>query len=121
MHAETSANHWREIPSIDPSRHDAGHISRVGYLRTNNAASKLSPDALTLLNDEAVYRRTAAGQRELTDRHGDLSKLERRFLSAVTGHTPLRVLMDLGLDAPGIGDVIISLATRGLIRLEKSQ
>jgi hypothetical protein len=98
-----------------------GHITPLVCWLANQSVLKLSPDALTLLNDEAVYRRTPAGQRELTDRHGDLSKLERRFLSAVTGHTPLRVLLDLGLDDPGIVGVIISLATRGLIRLEQSR
>ncbi len=81
----------------------------------------LTARPLALLNDEGVYRRTPAGQRELTDRHARLSALEQRFLSAVTGHTPLRVLLDLGLDEPGIGDAIVSLAGRGLIRLEKSE
>jgi hypothetical protein len=70
---------------------------------------------LTLLNDEAVYQRTAAGQRELTDRLSRLSMLEKRFLGAVTGHTPLRVLLDLGLDGPGVGDAIVHLASRGLV------
>ena len=72
-------------------------------------------ELLDLLKDEAIYQRTAAGQRELTDRFGRLSKIERRFLSAVTGHTPLRVLLDLGLDDPGIGQAVIQLAARGLV------
>jgi hypothetical protein len=74
--------------------------------------------SIALLHDDAVYRRTPAGQRELTDRHGHLTSLERRFLSAVTGHTPLRVLLDLGLDHPGVGEAIVSLAARKLVKLE---
>jgi hypothetical protein len=81
----------------------------------------VSPDPAELLDDQAVYRRTSAGQRELTDRHSRLSALERRFLGAVTGHTPLRVLLDLGLDGPGIGDAILSLAAHGLVRLERTR
>ena len=73
---------------------------------------------LTLLHDGVVYRRTSLGQRELTDRHAHLSLLERRFLSAITGHSPLRVLLDLGLDRPGIGEAIVSLVRRGHIKLE---
>jgi hypothetical protein len=78
-------------------------------------------DPAELLDDQAVYRRTSAGQRELTDRHSRLAPLARRFLGAVTGHTPLRVLLDLGLDAPGIGDAILSLAAHGLVRLERAR
>jgi hypothetical protein len=72
-------------------------------------------ELLDLLNDEAIYRRTATGQRELTDRFGRLSGIERRFLSAVTGHTPLRVLLDLGIDGPGISQAVVQLAARGLV------
>jgi hypothetical protein len=77
--------------------------------------------AVALLADDAVYRRTPAGQRELTDRHSRLTRLERKFLSAVTGHTPLRSLLDLGLDEPGIAEVIVSLASRGLLKLEEPE
>jgi hypothetical protein len=76
---------------------------------------------LALLDDEAIYRRTRAGQRELTDRHSRLSNLERRFLSAVTGHTPLRVLLDLGFDEPGVGHAIVSLVSRGAVKLENGE
>ncbi len=75
-------------------------------------------DPVALLDDQATFRRTPAGQRELTDPRTHLASLERRFLSTVTGHTPLRVLLDLGLDDPHIGEVIVSLAARGLIALE---
>ena len=49
------------------------------------------------LADEAVYRRTQAG----------------------TGHTPLRVLLDMGGDDPDIGATIRDLSSRGLIKLEE--
>ena len=71
----------------------------LGYVSGDAIAMRELSD---LLNDEAIYRRTATVQRELTDRFGRLSGIERRFLSAVTGHTPLRVLLDLGIDGPGI-------------------
>ena len=80
--------------------------------------AKLNDASVALLADEAIYQRTLAGQHELTDRHGRLTRLERRFLSAVTGYTSLRVLLDLGLDQPGIREAIVSLVARGLVRLE---
>ena len=73
--------------------------------------------SVALLADEAIYQRTLAGQHELTARRGRLSSLERRFLGAVTGYTSLRVLLDLGLDQPGIREAIVSLLARGLVRL----
>ena len=78
-------------------------------------------DPLALLDDEAIYRRTPAGQRELTDPHSRLSTLERRLLSVVTGHTPLRVLLDLGFDAPGVGHAIVALVNRGAMKLESGE
>lgn len=78
----------------------------------------MSTPSIELLNDQAIYRRTPAGQRELQAVISRLSPLERRFLSAATGYTPLRVLLDTGLDRPGIGDAIMNLAERRLIRLE---
>ena len=73
---------------------------------------ELTPD---LLSDDALYRRTPAGQRELIDPRRRLSTQEKRFLSAVTGYTPLRVLLDLGLDAPGIHQVVRDLVAHGLM------
>jgi hypothetical protein len=93
---------------------------RYDSIPCDDSEDKLTADPLALLDDQAVYRRTPAGQRELTNPHGQLSTLERRFLSAVTGHTPIRVLLDLGLDKPGIGNAIVSLVARGLIKLEES-
>lgn len=71
------------------------------------------------LDDQAIYRRTAAGQRELVDPNGLLSPIERQFLGIVTGLTPLRVLLDLGVDRAGISTAILSLADRRLIELDK--
>ena len=70
------------------------------------------------LDDQAIYRRTAAGQRELVDPNGLLSPVERQFLGIVTGLTPLRVLLDLGVGRAGIGPAILSLADRRLIELD---
>lgn len=70
-----------------------------------------------LLDDQAVYRRTVAGQLELIDSRTRLSRLERRVLSVVTGYTPLRVLLDMGLDEQGVGEAILTLVDRKLMRL----
>ena len=67
-----------------------------------------------LLDDGAVFQRTASGQGALLSSM-TLSRLERRFLAAVNGHTPLRVLMDLGFDEPGITRVIVHLVELNLI------
>lgn len=71
-----------------------------------------------LLDDDAVHGRTAAGQRELLDASSRLSRVERRFLSVVTGYTPLRVLLDMGLEEPGIAQAIVALAELKYIKLE---
>lgn len=39
----------------------------------------------------------------------------------VTGYTPLQVLLDMGLDGPGIGEAMMSPVTRRLVHLEESQ
>ena len=78
--------------------------------------SMIQAYSLDLLNDDAIYQRTPAGQRELVDPHSRLSRLELRFLAAVTGHTPLRVLLDLGLDQIGIGESVVRLYARGFIK-----
>ena len=81
----------------------------------------MTPVSIQFLDDQAVYRRTAAGQRELVGNVGRLSLVERRFLSVVTGHTPLRVLLDMGMDEPGIGEAIVTLVERRFIKLENPQ
>ena len=73
-----------------------------------------------LLDDGAVYRRTDKGARELVSPSGQLSSEERRFLAIVTGHTPLRVLLDLTGGASVQADTITALYTKGLIALEPS-
>ena len=73
---------------------------------------------LDFLNDDAIHRRTPAGQRALLDPRADLTRVERRFLSVVTGYTPLRVLLDMGVDDSDIAAAITALAERGLITLE---
>jgi len=68
------------------------------------------------LADEAVYRRTMSGKQELLSVTSALTATERRFLAVVTGHTPLRTLLDMGIDAPDIGAAIRGLVSRGLIQ-----
>lgn len=68
---------------------------------------------LQMLADDAIFVRTSRGQSELVHQAGGLSSWERRFLSAVTGHTPLRVLLDLGFDEP--------TAAAGIERLLRQQ
>jgi len=72
-----------------------------------------------LFDDEAVYRRTVAGQREWVG-GAHLSRPEREFLSMVTGFTPLRVLLDMGIDQTGASDAILALVRRRLIELKRS-
>jgi hypothetical protein len=76
--------------------------------------------SIEYLSDDAIYRRTPAGQRELLVAAADLSPFERRFLAVVTGYTSLRVLLDMGRDGPGIGDAIMRLVEHRLIALEPS-
>ena len=66
------------------------------------------------LDDGMVFQRTASGQSALLSSM-TLSRLERRFLAAVNGHTPLRVLMDLGFDESGITGAIVHLVELNLI------
>jgi hypothetical protein len=75
----------------------------------------MNDDLSRLLDDKAVYLRTAAGQAALLSSTNLLSHLERRFLGAVTGYTSLRVLLNLGFDGPGIGIAISRLSGLRLI------
>ena len=70
-----------------------------------------------LLADDAVLRRTREGQRELVSDSLRLSPSERRFLGAFTGHTPLRVLLDLGLPSSDAGRTVSRLVELGMIEL----
>jgi len=67
------------------------------------------------LADEAVYRRTMSGKLELLSVKSALTATERRSLAMVTGRTPLRTLLDMGIDAPDIGVAIRALVSQGLI------
>ncbi len=69
----------------------------------------------SLFNDNAVHRRTPAGQAALLSRSKELSRVESRFLGAVTGLTPLRVLLEMGFDDPALVPAISRLATLGYI------
>jgi hypothetical protein len=75
----------------------------------------MTNDLSSLLDDDAVYLRTPAGQAALLSSLRELSTLERRFLAAVTGYTSLRVLLDLGFDGPDIGVAISKLVGLRLI------
>lgn len=72
--------------------------------------------AAQLLADEAVFRRTRKGQAELISECWQLTGAERRLLGSVTGHTPLRVLLDLG-QMVGTGKAIFRLVDLGLVEL----
>ncbi|AKJ31537.1 hypothetical protein AAW51_4846 [Caldimonas brevitalea] len=67
--------------------------------------------------DEAVFRRTAAGQREMLIQSAPLSPHARRFLAVVNGHTALRPLLDLGFGSEPMRQHIEQLVERGLIAL----
>jgi hypothetical protein len=70
-----------------------------------------------LLADDAVFRRTREGQRELVSDSLRLSTFERRFLGAFTGYTPLRVLLDLGLHSSEASRTVARLVELGMIEL----
>lgn len=75
---------------------------------------------ITRLHDEAVFQRTASGQRALVLRDQGLSSVESRFLSVVTGFTPLRVLLDMDFNELEIPRAIAALCERGLIALAET-
>jgi hypothetical protein len=74
----------------------------------------MTENSIRLLDDEVVYRRTSNGQAELLSAPARLSKLELRFLGAVTGYTPLRVLVDLGKYESEIASAVTHLAAQHL-------
>lgn len=76
--------------------------------------------SIRFLDDQAVYRRTPAGQRELLDPKSKLSAIERRLLGVVTGHTPLRVLLDMIPYHPEIAAAILALLDRRLLMLQET-
>ncbi len=72
-------------------------------------------DMNNLFNDNAIHRRTSSGQAALLSRSQELSRAESRYLGAVTGLTPLRVLLDMGFDDPALLPAISRLAELGYI------
>ena len=106
--AARSAGPLGDLRRTDVCGHiDRGPTSLKWRLRDPADALRLQAPAQTmgisralLLADDAVLRRTREGHRELVSDSFRLSPSERRFLGAVTGHTPLRVLLDLGLLHP---------------------
>jgi hypothetical protein len=71
-----------------------------------------------LLCDEAIYRRTTAGQREVIFDHAQLPPMARRFLLLVNGETPLRDLLDLlQLQGEHVGEAVLQLIDSGLIEM----
>lgn len=68
-----------------------------------------------LFNDNAIHRRTPSGQAALLSPKKELSRLELRYLGAVTGFTPLRVLVDMGFDDVALVPAVTRLATLGYI------
>ena len=71
-----------------------------------------------LLCDEAVYRRTPAGQREVIFDHEELAPMARRFLLLVNGETPLRDLLDLlQMQGEHVGDAVLELVDQGFIEM----
>ena len=71
-----------------------------------------------LLCDEAIYRRTTAGQREVIFDHEQLAPMARRFLLLVNGETPLRDLLDLlQLQGEHVGDAVLQLVDQGFVEM----
>lgn len=66
-------------------------------------------------DDNAVYGRTHAGQRELISPTGQLEPVERRLLAVLTGHTPLGVLARLTGNEPELAEAIGRLQDKGFI------
>jgi len=71
-----------------------------------------------LLCDEAIYRRTTAGQREVIFDHQQLPPMARRFLLLVNGETPLRDLLDLlQVQDEHVGEAVLQLVEQGFIEM----
>lgn len=69
-----------------------------------------------LLDDQVIYSRTPAGQREVIFSDSLLEPPAQRLLLLVNGETPLRTLLDLlRLDGPSVGDAIVRLVDQGLL------
>ena len=75
-----------------------------------------------MFSDEAVYRRTTLGQRELLRSIGTMATPELRVLARVNGFTDLRSLVELvPADASGMARAIRELLSQELIeRVDRS-
>ena len=74
------------------------------------------PLSAEMFSDEAVYRRTMLGQRELVRSAGTMSTPELRVLARVNGFTDLRSLVELApADASGMARAIRELVSQELI------
>jgi hypothetical protein len=78
---------------------EAGDQTGVGAtVETAHQAARSAEDAQSIrrwLEDDAVYGRTTAGQREVIFNQRPLAPISRRLLLLVNGETPLRNLLDL--------------------------
>ena len=78
---------------------EAGDQTSVGApVETARQAARRAEDGPPIrrwLEDDAVYRRTLAGQREVIFNRRPLAAISRRLLLLVNGETPLRTLLDL--------------------------
>lgn len=80
------------------------------------AARHSVPLSAEMFSDEAVYRRTTLGQRELLRSASTMSTPELRVLARVNGFTDLRSLVELApADAGGMARAIRDLVSRQLI------
>lgn len=68
------------------------------------------------LSDEAIYRRTDLGQRELIRLGEERLSMSGRILARINGYTDLRRLIDLSPEDPQvIGTAVLDLLGRKLI------
>jgi hypothetical protein len=78
---------------------EAGDQAGVGApVETAHQTARSTEDGPPIrrwLEDDAVYRRTLAGQREVVFNQRPLAAISRRLLLLVNGETPLRILLDL--------------------------
>lgn len=74
------------------------------------------PFSAEMFTDEAVYRRTTLGQRELLRSANAMATPELRVLARVNGFTDLRSLAELApADVSGMARAIRALLAQGLI------
>ncbi|MCW7538078.1 hypothetical protein OOT46_09480 [Aquabacterium sp. A7-Y] len=70
-----------------------------------------------LFAEQAVFRRTPAGQREVLVETLPLAPQARRFLAVINGHTPLHVLLALGFGGQDMQPHVEALLEAGLIEV----